>query len=145
MNILLFQGNLGFGVVVADNTVDLLEVHLLLLLLLQGDLDVGGVGAASPALHLLRLRLFPLVLRSPVLEPDLHLQDHDYNCCRILKVFGYFVIMLLTTTSYNYNNKVYKSSIFQHFLLFDIAFFIIVTFTSRLKRLLRLSLVQLWL
>ena len=97
--VLLFKGNLGFGVVVADNTVDLLEVHLLLLLLLQGDLDVGGVGAARPALHLLRLRLFPLVLRSPVLEPDLHLQDHDYNCCRILKVFGYFVIMLLTTTA----------------------------------------------
>ena len=85
----LFQGNLGFGVLVADNAVDLLEVHILLLLLLQGDLDVGGVGAASPALHLLRLRLFPLVLRSPVLEPDLHLQDHGYNCSRILKVFGY--------------------------------------------------------
>ena len=100
--VLLFKGNLGFGVVVADNKVDLLEVHLLLLFLLQGDLDVGGVGgvgAASPALHLLRLRLFPLVLRAPVLEPDLHLRDQGYNCSRILNVFGYFVIMLLTTTA----------------------------------------------
>jgi len=88
MNILLFQGNLGFGVVVADNTVDLLEVHLLLLLLLQGDLDVGGVVAASPALHLLRLRLLPLVFRSPVLEPDLHLR------LRKVEVFGEFLPLL---------------------------------------------------